>query len=973
MSTATERWVEVAALFDELADLEHVVRARRLAELEQSDPMLAAEVRALLLADDAPNPLLDGELACEVAGIRAQDAADPVPAGTTGPWQLLRPLGEGGMGVVWLAERTDGAYEQQVAVKLLKRGMDTEAILRRFLQERRILARLNHPNIVRLVDGGMSADGRPYYVMDFVDGQPITRYAADHHLDVHSRMRLLARVADAVAYAHAQLVVHRDLKPSNVLVDSQGEPRVLDFGIAKLIEESGEQTQTGTGLRVMSPAYAAPEQILGEPIGTATDVYALGLMLCELLVGQLPRQRRGATPAQLALEASQEVTDRASTLAARMSPVQLQDLYGDAVEARQLARTLSGDLDLIVTTALQREPSRRYATAAAFADDLRRWLEGRPISARADSAGYRLKTFIRRHRVGVAASVLVAVSLLGGLGAALWQAQLARAEAQRADVERGKAERELARSERVKDFILTLFQEQDPISRASAVARTPVALIRDGIAQIDSSLAGEPELQAQLLKDLGEIQISLDDREAAQATLERAWELQSGLSGPDSIATAEVLAAYGEAVYAVGDVPASATLLRDALAKLRKAGAGNLPRAALAESSLANIELVQGSNEEAEKLARHGVEVFRDTYGVDDVRVASRLGVLGKVQQEAGNYPDALASYREALAIVAKNNGEEHVRTAMLRTNVGDVLRVQHKYDEALVQYQAALGIERAKLPADHLYVGGTLLRLGDLQRRMGNLEAAERSFTESLAILGKTPSGQYAQALQTFGGLARAQGRFELAAQRYRKSFEAFKAATGDSVYTWITALLEVGALTDAGKLADADRLAAQAVAALARVSPDDHYNNTFAASVIGGLRLAESRYDEAIPLLRQTLAGMQTIYDKDHAEIAQARVALAAALLGKQESGLRDEAATLIGTAIETLTRAGDAGSEPMLGAAYLERSRFHQQGGDLAAARADVEAAMVRLRTPEYAPKLRQAEALARQLGARVDGKA
>ncbi|MCB1576323.1 MAG: tetratricopeptide repeat protein, partial [Xanthomonadales bacterium] len=573
---------------------------------------------------------------------------------------------------------------------------------------------------------------------------------------------MLARVADAVAYAHAQLVVHRDLKPSNVLVDSQGEPRVLDFGIAKLIEESGEQTQTGTGLRVMSPAYAAPEQILGEPIGTATDVYALGLMLCELLVGQLPRQRRGATPAQLALEASQEVTDRASTLAARMSPVQLQDLYGDAVEARQLARTLSGDLDLIVTTALQREPSRRYATAAAFADDLRRWLEGRPISARADSAGYRLKTFIRRHRVGVAASVLVAVSLLGGLGAALWQAQLARAEAQRADVERGKAERELARSERVKDFILTLFQEQDPISRASAVARTPVALIRDGIAQIDSSLAGEPELQAQLLKDLGEIQISLDDREAAKATLKRAWELQSNLSGPDSIATAEVLAAYGEAVYAVGDVPASATLLRDALAKLRKAGAGNLPRAALAESSLANIELVQGSNEEAEKLARHGVEVFRDTYGVDDVRVASRLGVLGKVQQEAGNYPDALASYREALAIVAKNNGEEHVRTAMLRTNVGDVLRVQHKYDEALVQYQAALGIERAKLPADHLYVGGTLLRLGDLQRRMGNLEAAERSFTESLAILGKTPSGQYAQALQTFGGLARAQGRFE-------------------------------------------------------------------------------------------------------------------------------------------------------------------------------------------------------------------
>ena len=967
MSTATERWVEVAALFDELADLEHVVRARRLAELEQSDPMLAAEVRALLLADDAPNPLLDGELAREVAGIRAEDAADPVPAGTTGPWRLLRPLGEGGMGVVWLAERTDGAYEQQVAVKLLKRGMDTQAILRRFLQERRILARLNHPNIVRLVDGGMSTDGRPYYVMDFVDGQPITRHAADHHLDVRNRIGVLAKVADAVAYAHAQLVVHRDLKPSNVLVDSQGEPRVLDFGIAKLIEESGEQTQTGTGLRVMSPAYAAPEQILGEPIGTATDVYALGLMLCELLVGQLPRQRRGATPAQLALEASQEVTDRASTLAARMTPAQLQDLYGDAVEARQLARTLSGDLDLIVTTALQREPSRRYATAAAFADDLRRWLEGRPISARADSAGYRLKSFVRRHRVGVAASVLVALSLLGGLGAALWQAQLARAEAQRADLERGKAERELARSERVKDFILTLFREQDPISRASAVARTPVALIRDGIAQVDSSLAGEPELQAQLLKDLGEIQISLDDREAAKATLKRAWDLQSSLSGANSIATAEVLAAYGDAVYAVGDVPASAALLRDALAKLREAGAGNLPRAALVESALANIELVQGSNEKAEKLARHAVEVFRETYGADDIRVASRLGVLGKVQQEAGNYPDALASYREALAIIARNNGEDHVRTAMLRANVGDILRVQHKYDEARVQYEAALKIERAKLPADHLYVGGTLLRLGDLERRTGNFEAAERSFAESIAILGKTPSGQYAQALQTYGSLARAEGRFELAAQRYRKAFEAFKAATGDSVYTWITALLEVSALTDAEKFAEADALGADASAALLRISPDDNYNNTFTASVIGALRLAEARYDEAIPLLRRTLDGMQKIYDKDHAEIAQARVALAAGLLGKQSPELLEEAAGLIETAIETLRRASDAGSEPMLGAAYLERGRLHLRAGNEDAARTDLAEAIARLDSPQYARKLAQARALAKKLGA------
>ena len=247
MTTATERWAEVAALFDELAELEPGDRAQQLAALEERDPALAIDVRTLLAADEAQNPLLDGELAGVAAGIQGLDPSTSAAVGKTGPWRLLRPLGEGGMGVVWLADRIDGAYEQQVAVKVLKRGMDTQAILRRFLQERRILARLNHPNIVRLVDGGMSGDERPYYVMDYVDGQAITRHAADHHLDVRARMRLLARVADAVAYAHAQLVVHRDLKPSNVLVDDQGEPRVLDFGIAKLIEESGEQTQTGTG------------------------------------------------------------------------------------------------------------------------------------------------------------------------------------------------------------------------------------------------------------------------------------------------------------------------------------------------------------------------------------------------------------------------------------------------------------------------------------------------------------------------------------------------------------------------------------------------------------------------------------------------------------------------------------------------------------------------------------------------------
>lgn len=968
MARSSDRWLQISSLFDELVEIDADQRSRRLTEIALTDAELADEIRALLRADEDISGLLDGDAAAAVPGVLNRES-DGMPAdGMAGPYRLLRLLGEGGMGVVWLAERTDGAYEQQVAVKVLKRGMDTHAILRRFLQERRILARLHHPGIVRLVDGGMTSDGRPFYVMDHVDGETITEHARKSALDVRARTTLLVQVADAVAYAHTQLIVHRDLKPSNVLVDNNGQPRVLDFGIAKLIEQSGEQTMTGTGMRVLSPAYAAPEQILGEAIGTATDVYALGLMLCELLTGQLPRQRRGTNPSQLALDASQEVVDRASTLAARLDAHQLSEVYGSGGDAHLLSRTLSGDLDLIIGTALQREPGRRYATAAAFADDLRRWLERRPIAARADSPGYRLNKFVRRHRLGVAASVIILFSLLAGLGAALWQASIARSEARRADGERANAERQLARSERVKDFILTLFREQDPISRASATARTPTTLIRSGVRAVDASLAGEPELQAQLLKDLGEIQVSLDDREDAQATLKRAWELHSALSGANSIAAAEAMAAYADAVYAVGDVAKAGTLLNDALKILREAGAGEMPRAALAESTLANIELLAGHNDEAERLARHGVDVFRATFGESHVQVASRLGVLGKVQQESGRYPEALESYGKALAIVAKNNGEDHVRTAMLRTNIGDVLRLQRKYDEALKEYEAALRVERAELPADHLFVGGTLLRLGDLQRRMADFDASEQSFAESLAILDKTPSGQYAQALQTWGTLARAQGKFDLAAERYRKSFDVFRVATGESVYTWLTALLEVAALTDAERYREADARANEAVAALKRIAPDDEYNATYAASVLGSLRQAEGRHHEAIPNFRRALEGVQKIYESDHVEIAQVRISLAASLLASKDRAALIEAESLITSAFDTLERNPAAENEATLGMAYLERSRLNLVHGKRAAANADLSEAMKRLTAPEYAAKRHQAEMLMKKLAAR-----
>ena len=965
MATQDDRWGEVAALFDELVELDPAARAARLSALLATDPELAREVEALLQADAevGADALFDSGAAGALPGLLEREATAPAD-GLAGAYRLLREIGEGGMGMVWLAERTDGAYEQQVAVKLLKRGMDTHAILRRFLQERRILARLHHPHIVRLLDGGMSADGRPFYVMEHVDGEPITEYAAHHRLDIAARVDLLAQVADAVAYAHSQLVVHRDLKPSNVLVDATGQPRVLDFGIAKLIEESGEQTVTGTGLRVLSPAYAAPEQILGEPVGTPTDVYALGLLLCELLVGVLPHQRI-AHPTRLAVDAGEEAA-RASTLAARMSTERTRELYGESLDPARLSRRLSGDLDLIIATALKREPARRYATAAAFARDLRHWLDGRPISARADSGWYRLRRFASRHRLGVAAGVLVALSLLGGLGTAMWQARIAREQAQRADAARAQAEQQLARNERVKQFILALFGEQDPVARARAKARSPVELIRAGIDEIEASLADEPGLQAELLRDLGEIQANLDESDVARATLQRAWDRQKAVSGEDSVASAEAQAAYGEAVYRAGDAVAAAPLLRDAIARLQAAGLGQRPRAAQAESALSQIELIGARNDEAERLARHALESDRANYGRDSLQVSLRLSSLGKVLQETGRYDEALATYREALAIVRARGGDDHARAAILHTYIADVLRVQRRYAEALPEYEAAVRIERELLPPGHAILGATLLRLGDLQRRMRRLGEADRTLSEAIAMLERTRSGQYAQALQFHAGLARAQGAFDLAAQRYQASFEVFREASGDSIYAWLTALARIESLVDAGQLEVADAEAGTASAALARL-PEDAYAKLYEANVLGVLRHAQGRTGEAIVLRRRGLDGLLEMYGPEHAEVPQARIALAASLAADGGADARREAHALLDEARAVLGRSSDQDAAALVGHANLVRSQLRFAEGDVAAARVELEQALRALQgRPEDARHLREAHRFARRLG-------
>jgi len=827
MSDPRSRWSEVAAQFDEIVGLAPAERALRLAGLERADPALAGELRALLDADDSANALLDADAAAALPGLLERA---PEPGGAmAGPYRLLRLVGEGGMGVVWLAERVDGSFEQQVAVKVLKQGMDTQAILRRFLLERRILARLRHRHIVRLIDGGSNADGRPFYVMDYVEGQPITEYAAARELDVRSRVALLATVADAVAYAHSQLVVHRDLKPSNVLVDAGGEPRVLDFGIAKLIEESGEHTITGTGLRVLSPAYAAPEQILGEPIGTATDVYALGLMLCELLVGQLPRRRRGSG-AQLAQDVSQETAERASALAARLPAESVAQLYGRDGDSRRLANMLAGDLDLIIATALQREPARRYGTAAAFAEDLRRWLGGRTIAARPDSASYRFTRFVRRHQVGVAATVLVALSLLGGLAIALWQTHIARAAAAAALVAEDKARRQAAIATAVSEFLTRdVIQSVNPYRNKLDIRLTD-ALIKAG-SSIDERFKGEPRLAGVVRRELADSLYLAGELEPAETHARQALTTLEGAFGASDADALEARVTLGRVTMAKDDYKAARVLYQDGLAAI---GSGGPERTRLALAvGLAGIDVEERQEAVAlEKLDKLIPEVASAFGAFEPLHVDAlnhKLRALVNIERNE----DALKAARELRAGTERRFGVGDARTIEWVKREAIVLVNMERYDEALPIMQQACAATRASLGEAHFATHDCNLRLGVVQMEKLNFAAAAALFEPVAAYREKTLGV--------------------------------------DSEKTWIGWIWLARGYQRTNRLAEARALFERAYAAAIRVNGADHQNTLPFGQTLGMFFEQTGSHADAEKLRRELLAKATAIMPAGHVNIAK------------------------------------------------------------------------------------------------------
>jgi serine/threonine-protein kinase len=824
---------------------------------------------------------------------------------------LERLLGRGGMGEVWLATRSEGDFQQQVALKLLKRGMDSEDLLRRFVQERRILAGLSHPSIARFIDGGLGDDGGPWYAMEYVDGVPVTEHARTRALDVRARVALVAEVAEAVAYAQNRLVVHRDLKPSNILVDGQVRAHLLDFGIAKLLEAGADIDATATGVRAMSPAYAAPEQILDEPISAATDVYSLGVVVYELLTGSLPHERAGATLETLAERVRHESPERPSARL-RHAGVDTTTVGGDAGTAQRFARAIAGELDTIVLTALRREPERRYASAAAFADDLRRWLDGRPVAAQADTATYRLRKFVARHRLAVGSASAVLLALIAGFGTALWQASVAREQAQLAHLEAQRAAREAARSDRVAEFMSSLLKSADPMARETTIVPTVGEVVARAAERVERDLADAPEVQAAVLADLSAIAFNGEDTATGKAYAIRAKALLTGLPEADPVVVASVARVHGEAVLRDGDPAAAEAEFRAGLAALEPELATAAPRRT---ARIAGVQLANGlgialymvkRNVESVQMAQRALTLDAEIYGEDAPQVGVHYANLASIQWAAGQPQPALASIDRAIAIHRVHLAPDDARLAIILDTQSKILDDLDRTDEALRVAAEALGIAERAYGADSDKLVDALDSIADMHVMRGDFAAAEPFLARGMAIARR--SGDPRGVLN----LTRTAGLMEM----YRSSPQSAIAWLVEAHAAAIARTSGQGAMPHAvagmlawarGMAGEHDRALAEleevriALAALPAPDPTDELVRRY---YVGEVALAAGRLPLAIENLREALrlAAENPPYETS-TFASQSRIALGLALW--PDVALRDEARGLLDEGIAGMER--------------------------------------------------------------------
>lgn len=729
IESASEQEATPATLreqFEVLADLAPHLRDAWLAA-HVADRATRATLLRLLGASESDG-FLDVSVAERLACLVAVEIAPQGLIGErVGAFRIVSELGRGGMAVVFLGARAAADFEQQVAIKLLRRGLYSELEQRLFLRERQVLATLNHPNIARLIDGGVTSAGIPYLVMEYVDGLPITQYVAAQQLDLRARLSLFLAVCRAVEAAHRRLVVHRDIKPSNILVTASGEVKLLDFGIAKLIEEEGTDATAG----VFTTDYAAPEQLNGGAITTATDVYGLGVLLHELLLGLRPL----GIPARRPSARVNETVETPKNALRALAPARLRQL-------------LRGDLDNIVLHALNQEPARRYSSAAAFADDIERYLSGQSVSAHPPSSAYRLRKFVARHRGGVASVVLFLLAIFAALGLALWQAQVANQHAR-------LAQEQALRAQAVRDLLVGIFDAEIPRGPRGEMPTT-AELLERGAQRARQDLTATPAVQSDLLIALGRVYDHLSLPDKGRPLLDEAVAAARRVEPIDQALLAAALSERGAIELASDAFAPALVFLNQAIALQQQADPGGLSLAAtLDRRALAESQL--GRHQQAIGDYRAAFEIRQKKLPPDDPEILHSLSALGNAMNRKGDPQQATEFLRRAMFGARSRFGENHVKTAHYTKNYAMNQGMLRHYDVAAELTERSVRIEQNLYPEGSPDIVNGLNNLGSFNLALGRLNAA-RETLEQAAKLNR--DGGLGDSLgQTFvlGNLARA------------------------------------------------------------------------------------------------------------------------------------------------------------------------------------------------------------------------
>ncbi len=874
-----DRWQQTEELFH--AALEHPPeeRAAFLEEACGGDRELREEVASLIAASDVDGAPIESA----VADAFALAAADDGPGRQKiGPYRVVRQIGEGGLSTVYLAERSDEQFRMQVAIKVVKRGMDTADILRRTRQERQILASLDHPYIARLLDGGSTEDGLPYFVLEYIEGEPIDQYCDRRRLSTVERLELFRAACSAVHCAHQSLVIHRDLKPSNLLVTEGGTPKLLDFGIAKLLDpELMPQTlaRTATGMRLLTPEYASPEQVQGQPLTTATDVYSLGVMLYRLLTGHRPYHLKTGRAAEIERVICEAEPEKPSLRVGRSTiredadrPTAGNEKEPEGTEAapeavsrarastpERLRRELAGDLDNIVLMAMRKDPQRRYGSVEQLSRDIERYLQSLPVRARPDTFGYRAGKFIRRHRRGVVAAALIALALISGMVTTTWQWR-------RAERHLGDALTQSARAEQISTFLVDLFEISDP-GEAQGNQVTAREILDQGARRIHNELEGQPDLRASLLTTMGEVYRKLGLYDLALEILGEALESRRSELGPAHPDVARSLRQVGQVHQLRGELDDADRILRQALDLQRRSMTESRPRSsvpgghqeiaatlnllaavaqadgdddaaqklyaealalrrqppvdplAVAESlnDLGELHYSYGRLEAAEPLFRQAAELRRTELGDTHPDVAESLNNLAAVLDARGESTAAEPLFREVLALRERLYGEEHPYLAVSLNNLAATLQALDRHAEAVPLLRRAIIMHRKRLGDEHPNVAGSMHNLATSLHALGEDTEAESLMLETVALK--------------------------------RRSQGAEHPGVAVSLYRLATFYQDVG------RLADAEALYRDTLRILERSLPPDHFRLSYPLVGLGRIHCIRGEQQAARPLLERAV----------------------------------------------------------------------------------------------------------------------